>query len=146
MIHYYDNAVRYNDYVLSEFLKLLKKQEGEKTFIMFSDHAESLFDAYPDYAYHGSEKPSKSEVEIPLILWFSEDFKQHHPNIVSQVKQNKNLPVISYDFFHAFPALFGIRFDGYKPQNNFFDSTYIPKKHRKIINVNLELLDYDSLK
>jgi len=146
MIHYYDNAVRYNDYVLSEFLKLLKKQAGEKTFIMFSDHGESLYDAYPDYAYHGSEKPSKSEVEIPLIIWFSQDFIQHHSDIVRQVEQNKNLPVISYDFFHAFPALFGIHFDGFKSQNNFFGNTYIPKKQRKIINVNLELLDYDSLK
>jgi len=146
MIRYYDNAVRYNDYVLHNFLELLKQQSGESTFIMFSDHAESLFDAYPDYAFHGTEKPSKTEVEIPLILWFSDEFKSHHAGIINQVLHNKDLPVISYDFFHAFPGLLGIRFKDYKPENDFFSSTYIPKMHRKIINVNLELLDYDDLK
>ena len=146
MISYYDNAVRYNDYVLHNFLQLVKQQSGESAFIMFSDHAESLYDAYPDYAFHGTEKPSKTEVEIPLILWFSDEFKSHHAGIINQVQHNKDLPVISYDFFHAFPGLFGIRFKDYKPENDFFSSNYIPKTHRKIINVNLELLDYDDLK
>ncbi len=146
MIRYYDNAVRYNDYVLYNFLQLLKQQKGERTFIMFSDHGESLYDAYPDYAYHGTEKPSKSEVEVPLILWFSGEFKNHHPGIVEQVKNNKDLPVISYDFYHAIPGLFGIRFKDYKPENDFFSKSYVPKRKRKIINVNLELLEYDKLK
>ena len=146
MIRSYDNAVRYNDYFLHKVLQLLKQQKGERAFIMFSDHAESLYDAYPDYAYHGTEKPSKTEVEIPLIVWFSDEFKKHHPGIVKQVIKNKDLPVISYDFFHAFPGLFGIRFADYKPENNFFGPSYIPKNQRKIINVNLELLDYNNLK
>ena len=146
MIRSYDNAVRYNDYILHKVLQLLKQQKGESTFIMFSDHAESLYDAYPDYAYHGTEKPSKTEVEIPLIIWFSDTFKKHHPHIVQQVIKNKNLPVISYDFFHAIPGLFGIRFIDYKAENDFFGPSYIPKTKRKIINVNLELLNYDDLK
>jgi heptose-I-phosphate ethanolaminephosphotransferase len=144
LLREYDNAVKYNDYILFNVLSMLKKQKGEKSFIMFSDHGESLFDKQ-DQCYHGSAFPAKSEVEIPLVLWFSDSFKNHHPDIIKQVVANKNLPVLSSDFFHAFPPLFGIYFNKLKPQNNFFSSSYVPKKHRKIVNVNMELKEYDKL-
>ncbi len=144
LLREYDNAVRYNDYFLYQVLSQLKKQKGEKSFIMFSDHGESLFDK-PDQCYHGSAYPSKSEVEIPLILWFSDEFKKHHPNIIKNVIAQREQPVLSSDFFHAFPPLFGIYFKELNPKNNFFALDYVPKKHRKIVNVNLELKDYDKL-
>jgi len=144
LLREYDNAVRYNDDLLSKALNQLKKIKGEKSFIMFSDHGESLFDN-PTTFQHGSSHPSKSEVEIPLILWFSKEFKQNHTEIVGNVRSNVNQPILSSDFFHAIPSLFGIQFDDIKKENNFFSKDYTPKTQRKIINVNHELLGYNSL-
>ncbi len=144
LLREYDNAVRYNDSFLYEVLDKLKKQNAETSFIMFSDHGESLYDT-PNLYYHGSPNPTKSEVEIPLILWFSEKFKENHKQLVKNVVKNAHQPVLSSDFFHAFPSLFGIRFKKLKLSNNFFGTTYIPKVNRKIVNVNLELKEYDKL-
>jgi len=144
LVNLYDNAVLYNDYFLHQVLTNLKNISGEKSFIMFSDHGESLFDT-PNYAYHGSAEPSKSEYNIPLALWFSEEFRTQHPNTIQQLISNRNKPILLSDAFHAFPGLFGIHFDKQKNQNNFFSNSYKPKKHRKVVNLNLELLEYEKL-
>ncbi len=144
LINLYDNAVRYNDYFLNQVLSSLKNVSGEKSFIMFSDHGESLFDT-PNYAYHGSAKPSKSEYNIPLVLWFSNEFNTKHSEIINHIISNRNKPIIFSDAFHAFPGLFGIKFDKQIPKNNFFSNTYQPKFQRKVVNLNLELLEYEQL-
>lgn len=142
----YDDAVRYNDFILSQFLDKLKKQEGERSFMMFSDHGESLYDSKPNYFNHGSDKPSQSEFNIPLILWFSDEFKDKHGDLMHQITANKDKPIVLSDFFYALPSFYGIEFDKLKPANNFFGKEYISKKNRKVMNGSSQLLEYDKLK
>ncbi len=144
LINLYDNAVRYNDYFLYQVLELLKTVGGEKSLIMFSDHGESLFDT-PNLCFHGSANPTKSEYNVPLIVWLSDEFKLAHPMRVNELNDNKNKPILLSDMFYALPDLFGIRFKKFIPDNSFFTSAYKPKLHRKVVNVNLELLDYEKL-
>jgi glucan phosphoethanolaminetransferase (alkaline phosphatase superfamily) len=144
LMNLYDNAVRYNDYFLHQVLSLLKKVGGEKSLIMFSDHGESLFDT-PNLCYHGSANPSKSEYNVPLIVWLSDEFKSKHPLLINELNDNKNKPILLSDMFYALPDLFGIRFEKFNPDNSFFTRTYKSKLHRKVVNVNLELLDYENL-
>ena len=145
LINQYDDSVRYNDYVLSYFLNQLKKQEGEKSFIMFSDHGESLFDSGEDLCFHSSVQPSKSEFNIPFILWFSKEFKNVHPNIYKQVINNKDSSINLSNLYHALPMLYGIEFDEIDKAKSFFNSSYIPNVNRKVLNSNRDLLNYNSL-
>ncbi|MCF6350598.1 MAG: phosphoethanolamine transferase [Flavobacteriaceae bacterium] len=146
LIREYNNSVKYNDYILYQLLEKLKKIPGEKSFIMFSDHGESLFDTAKNNYAHGSAKPSQSEFNIPLILWFSDMYKKNHLNVVKQVKENANLPILASDFFHSFPALFGIEFEKLQLENNIFGKSYVPKINRKIVNGEVKLLEYNKLK
>ncbi len=146
LINQYDDAVRYNDYILSYFLNELKKQKGQKSFFMFSDHGESLFDSGEDLCYHSSINPAKSEFDIPFVLWFSESFKKKHNNSYKQALLNKDEPIIFSDFFYALPAFYGIRFKNEIKKKCFLNNSYVPIKNRKVLNSNRELLTYDNLK
>jgi len=145
-INKYDDAIRYNDYLQSEILKLLKQQAGEKIFITFSDHGESLFESAPNIQGHGALQPAKVEFDVPFVLWFSNEYQKNHPEIYHNVLKNKDLPAINSDFFHSFPYLSGIEFKELKPEKNFFAPTYKPLQKRYVLNSGLDSLDYQTLK
>jgi heptose-I-phosphate ethanolaminephosphotransferase len=142
----YDDAVRYNDYILFELLSALKQQKGESSFTMFSDHGESLYDSNSKHCFHGSVKPAQSEFEVPFVMWFSKEFQNKHDNLMQQVHSNKDKSIILSDFFHTLPAFYGIKFSKLKPENNFLGRNYSSKENRKIVNGNLDLLEYKKLK
>lgn len=145
LINQYDDSVRYNDFVLSFFLNELKKIKGEKSFLMFSDHGESLFDSGENLAFHSSIKPSKSEFNIPLVLWLSKEIKVNYPNRYQQIIKNKDKPIILSDFFHALPFLYGIEFPKLNKEKAFFNKTYVPVLNRKVLNPERNILKYDKL-
>lgn len=145
LINQYDDSVRYNDFVLSFFLNELKKEQGEKSFLMFSDHGESLFDSGENLAFHSSINPSKSEFNIPLILWLSKEVKNNYPDRYKQIIKNKDKPIILSDFFHALPSLYGIEFSKLNKEKAFFNNTYVPIFNRKVLNPERSILKYDAL-
>ncbi len=145
-INKYDDAILYNDYFQHEIIKMLKKQKGEKIFLSFSDHGESLFESGPHIQGHGALQPAKVEFNVPFILWFSNEYRENHPEIVQNVIQHQNLPATNEDFFYSFPYLAGITFEELKPEKNFFTNQYNHKKDRKVVNSALDLLSYQKLK
>jgi heptose-I-phosphate ethanolaminephosphotransferase len=145
-INKYDDAVRYNDYLQAAILKLLKQQKGEKIFITFSDHGESLFESAPNIQGHGALQPAKVEFNVPFVLWFSDEYIQNHSDIYKNVLKNKDLPANNEDFFHSFPYLAGIEFKEKQTKRNFFNERYDRQKNRKVVNSALDLLLYKDLK
>jgi len=141
----YDDAILYNDTFQHQILNLLKKQKGEKIFITFSDHGESLFESGPHIQGHGALNPAKAEFNIPFVLWFSDEYKKNHPEIVQNVVSQQHKPVVNEDFFYSFPYLAGIAFKELQTDKNFFKNTY-KIKQRKVVNSALQLLNYNDLK
>jgi len=74
-INHYDNAVLYNDFVVSHFIHRLKKSQIKSSLLYFSDHGEEVYDNI-DFVGHTPDKIlTPHMVEIPFILWQSEEFK-----------------------------------------------------------------------
>ncbi len=145
-INQYDDAVRYIDSLQNEILNRLKNQKGEKIFLTFSDHGESLFESGPHIQGHGALQPAKAEFDIPFFIWISDEYKKNHPEIVQNIINQKDKPAINSDFFYSFPYLAGIEFDELKPEKNFFINLYDRTKERKVVNSALDLLSYKKLK
>ncbi len=145
-INKYDDAIRFNDSIQYEIIKLLKKQKGEKIFITFSDHGESLFESGPHIQGHGALQPAQVEFNIPFYIWFSDEYKKQHPYIIKNIENQKVKPAINSDFYYSFPYLAGIEFDELKPEKNFFTDKYNRKKKRRVVNSALDLLLYKHLK
>ncbi|WP_198305586.1 phosphoethanolamine transferase [Arcobacter vandammei] len=85
-VNCYDNSVLYNDFVVSSMIESIKKQEGVNALIYMPDHAEEVFKAYA----HDPGKFTFNMTQIPLIIWFSQDYKDKYFEKYENILENKN--------------------------------------------------------
>jgi glucan phosphoethanolaminetransferase (alkaline phosphatase superfamily) len=103
LINSYDNSILYTDFFLANLINLLKDKNA---FLIFaSDHAESLGEE--GRLGHGAEVAPEQR-DIPFIFWFSDSFKEAHPDITRSLESYKT-QVISHDYiFHSILHCLGI--------------------------------------
>lgn len=106
ILSFYDNAVLYNDYVVSNIINEFK--DTDSIVIYFSDHAEELYDR-GDFYGHGEDNLSKYTVEIPFMIYVSDKFKEKHPKKVEQIKNAINRPYMTDDVIHTILDLSDIK-------------------------------------
>lgn len=114
IINSYDNSILYTDYVLSQFITRLKAENALSYLYYISDHGENLYDDSSNKLMHAYINPTKYELEVPLILWRSEEYKDHY-SIKDSVLQNSTAKKIqSINTFHTLLDLANI---GYPTQD-----------------------------
>ena len=107
----YDNAVLYNDFVVSSLIKELSATQPDGLLLYFSDHGEDVFDS-PGHKVLGRNegRPTLPMYTIPFILWTSEKWQANHPQDY-QAKLDR--PYSASHFIHTWADLAGLRFDGF---------------------------------
>jgi len=93
LIATYDNATRYNDYVLNHIISLYR---NENTIVVYvSDHGEEVFD-YRDSCGRKAfdEKcPNLSyQFGVPVLIWCSEKYKKQNPEVIRELTECKDRP------------------------------------------------------
>ncbi|WP_032066267.1 phosphoethanolamine transferase, partial [Acinetobacter baumannii] len=106
LLNSYDNTIVYTDHVLSQMINTLKEISKYQTGLWYlSDHGESTGEH--GLYLHGSPyaiAPSQ-QTHVPMIMWFSESWKQHNlaqVNCLSQQTKQK----LSQD--NLFPSLLSL--------------------------------------
>ena len=124
--NFYDNSVLYNDYVVSSILKLLKKKQGVSGLIYMSDHAD---DVDADLG-HNSALFTYEMTQIPLIMWFSEDYKNKYSNIFHTLS-NQQSSLFSNDFLYdTILGITNIKSDHYSKEHDLSSVIYkLKPKH-----------------
>lgn len=84
-INCYDNSVLYNDFVVSSLIKTLQNAEGATSLLYFSDHGDDVINAKG----HNSSNFSYEMTHVPMIVWFSEKYKQRYPEKIEALYNNK---------------------------------------------------------
>lgn len=116
----YDNSVLYGDHVLSTIIDELKTLESVNGLLFFSDHGE---DVLKDLA-HNSSLFTFSMVKIPLIMWFSEQYKEEYPEKFKFLKQRQN-DLFSNDFIYdSLIGLFDVTTDQYTKDKDISSNIY----------------------
>lgn len=109
----YDNAVLYNDHILSEIYR--RFADTDAVIVYFSDHAQDLFTATPDYFGHAmrSNPASVAAVrEIPLTIYLTEKYKRRHPEMARRIAaaSGGEDPIYTTDIIYTLMDLMGTRF------------------------------------
>lgn len=109
----YDNAVLYNDHILSEIYR--RFADTDAVIVYFSDHAQDLFTATPDYFGHAilDNPESLAAVrEIPLTIYITEKYKRRHPEMARRIAaaSRGEDPIYTTDIIYTFMDLMGTRF------------------------------------
>ncbi|MDX2426058.1 MAG: phosphoethanolamine transferase CptA [Cycloclasticus sp.] len=139
----YDNAVLYNDYVVSSLVKQLKaKVTSNSALVYFADHGEEVFDT-KDHLFTGRNegKPTVAMYRVPFITWLSPALRAK-----KDLRPYLNRPYLNSDFIHSWTDLADIRFSSYDSTKSLFNPDFIARK-RLIGNpaTPKKLIDFDML-
>lgn len=126
MYNEYDNAIRYNDFIVSRILLAAKKLK-RATVTYIPDHGEEVGDQNDDFG-HVSESPYRATYEVPLIFWMSNMMKQE---LLSQNKdvfeRNLTRPYQSDELKNTLLDLYQIKFNLYRPEGSLFSPHFQQK-------------------
>ncbi|ANV97462.1 hypothetical protein BBW65_00915 [Helicobacter enhydrae] len=132
----YDNAIFYNDYIVSEIFKRFASKDA--LVLYFSDHGEEVHEL-GEFVGHGSNPASRFQLEIPMMIYVSDIFKQKHPEIVQKIQASLNRPYMTDDLIHTILDLLGIKTAESQSSRSIVSKDFDTKRKRMIGNQ-----DYDK--
>ncbi len=141
----YDNATLYNDSIMSE---VIKRFEDEDAIVIYmSDHGEEAFgDGMEIFGRNHSAtidfRLAHEEYEIPMWIWYSNEYAKKHPDIVKQVKEACHRPFMTDNISQVLLYLAGIKSTHYRDDYNMLSDEYNTQRPRIIKNS----VNYDELR
>ncbi|WP_460115180.1 phosphoethanolamine transferase CptA [Pseudomonas sp. H2_D02] len=105
----YDNAVLYNDFVVSSLIKDYAKTDPNGFLLYLSDHGEDVFDS-PGHKTLGRNegKPTAPMYTIPFMAWASPKWREAHDwNLADDLGR----PYSSSHLIHTWADMAGLSFD-----------------------------------
>ena len=92
MINTYDDSIRYTDWVVSQFIDLLRPLAGSAYLLYFSDHGEDIYDSTDDKVLGHSQLANVPMTSVPFMLWLNDTLKKARPDILNRkTKDGYNL-------------------------------------------------------
>jgi len=105
----YDNAVLYNDFVVSSLIKDYAKSDPNGFLLYLSDHGEDVFDSQGHGTLGRNEgKPTAPMYTIPFMAWASPKWRENHDwNFAGDLSR----PYSSSHLIHTWADMAGLSFD-----------------------------------
>lgn len=105
----YDNSLLYTDKLLSEFVSILDRTNAVCSWLFVSDHGEYIS---PKVSGHGhTYHPTKDEYHVPLMVWYSDEYKEAYPEKVANMIKHKDEPVSADHVFWSVLDMAGIEIE-----------------------------------
>lgn len=128
IISQYDNATRYNDYVIDKICSYWQNEDA--VLVYLSDHGEEVFD-YRHYFGRLYTRPvppgeAYTQFEIPMMIWCSDIYRKKHPDMVERIAASVDKPFMSDDLPHLLYDLAGIESTTYHPERSVLSPDYSP--------------------
>lgn len=137
----YDNATRYNDYVILQIINLFRDKKS--IVVYFSDHGEEVYD-YRNSSGRKSDGMSRGQLkyqfEVPLMLWFSDSYRNDNPDVMKQVKDALNRPFMIDNLCQLLFHLGDIKTKSYHSERDLISPNFKPRKR-----IVLDQYDYDGI-
>ncbi len=118
----YDNAVLYNDFVVSSLIERLSGSQANGFLLYLSDHGEAVFDSPTDTILGRSEgRPTAPMYTIPFMLWTSKQWQANNP---TAYQTELSRPYSSANLIHTWANLAGLRSDELDPSKSLVSATF----------------------
>ena len=140
----YDNALLYNDSIMDEIVK--RFEQDDAIVIYIPDHGEECYggDVHFFGRMHSTDITARlahEEFDIPMWFWFSERYREVHPDIVEKLRNASTLRYMIDALPHTLLRLAGIHTKWYRPQLDILSDDYNDERPR-ILKLTT---DYDKL-
>ena len=118
----YDNAVLYNDYVVDEIIKCFEDKNAIVIYI--SDHGEDVYDDTEDKPVRAEGLINRSLLEVPFIIWVSQEFSQAYPELEQRIASSVHRPYMTDDFIHTLLDIMSIETPEYDPARSIINASF----------------------
>ncbi len=121
----YDNAVLYNDFVVSSLIKDYAKSDPNGFLLYLSDHGEDVFDSVGHKTLGRNEnKPTAPMYTIPFMAWASPKWKENHNwNFAGDLGR----PYSSSHLIHTWADMAGLSFDELDRSKSLVSDSFKPR-------------------
>ena len=139
---HYDNSVLYGDFVLSEIIE--RFENTDSLVLYFSDHGEEIYD-WRNFIGHSDSKMSRFMVEIPFIIYVSDEFIAKHTELYKRLQKAQNQRYMNDDLIHTLLDIAGIDMQGFESKRSLMsnDKTLLNKRIR-LVGEKKSAKDYDK--
>lgn len=120
----YDNAVLYNDFVVSSIIKQYAATDPNGFLLYLSDHGEDVYNSGDHKTLGRNEgRPTAPMYTIPFIAWASPKWKASHDwNFASYLKR----PYSSSSLIHTWSDMAGLTFDEHDVSKSLVSPYFVP--------------------
>ncbi len=119
----YLNSVLYTDFVLNEIISRFKEQNAVLVYV--PDHGEELWQG--GFVGHGPTNVSKYMVEIPMLIWLSDKYKEKNPTIVENIKASLDKPFMTDNLVHLILDLAKIQTKQYDATKSVINPAFVAR-------------------
>jgi heptose-I-phosphate ethanolaminephosphotransferase len=120
--NFYDNAVRYNDFVVSDLIKRYSASTPNGFLLYLSDHGEDVYSSgNHDRLGRNEANPTRPMYTIPFLLWTSPSWQATHPR---DLQAMVNRPYSSAHLIHTLSDLAGLSYDRYEPAKSLVNDSF----------------------
>lgn len=109
LINAYDNTILYTDNFLHNVTGIIKKSGTCSTVFYTSDHGEDILDDRRQRFLHASPNPTFYQLRIPMLIWFSSEYKENYPDAIENAIKNNSKPITTNVVFHTVLDLANIK-------------------------------------
>ena len=121
----YDNAVLYNDFVVSSLIKDYAKSDPNGFLLYLSDHGEDVFDSVGHTTLGRNEnKPTAPMYTIPFMAWASPKWRENHD---WSFAADLSRPYSSSQLIHTWADLTGLSFDELDRSKSLVSANFKPR-------------------
>ena len=121
----YDNAVLYNDFVVSSLIKDYAKTDPNGFLLYLSDHGEDVFDSAGHSTLGRNEnKPTAPMYTIPFMAWASPKWRETHD---WSFAGDLGRPYSSSHLIHTWADLVGLSFDELDRSKSVVSDSFKPR-------------------
>ncbi|MGY4494428.1 heptose-I-phosphate ethanolaminephosphotransferase [Pseudomonas sp. TE3610] len=118
----YDNAVYYNDHVVSSLINRFKRSNPHGFLAYLSDHGESVYDPVaPRMLGRNEEAPTRPMYTVPFLVWRSPSWKEDTPLDLHDALHRE---WTTSRFIHTWSDLAGLRYDTFEPWKSIVNPAY----------------------
>lgn len=115
----YDNCTLYNDSVLAQIISAFR--DHSSVLVYLSDHGENVYD-YGDCIGRGEDRLQL--FEIPFFVWCSEKYKEKHADILAEIRQAVDRPMMVDNVCQLLMRLGGIFSSYYNKSRDVLSAQY----------------------
>ncbi len=105
----YDNSLLYTDRLLNNEIEILKQTHNVAAWLFVSDHGEYISSKVSGHGH--TYNPTKDEYHVPLMVWYSDEYKNAYPQKVANVIKHKDEPVCADHVFWSVLDMADIQID-----------------------------------